>query len=75
VTAQMSRQYILACNGPGCNARFWGSTGESRATVRRHARADRSGAWTHVHEEGMPRELDQDYCPLHKPVEHREKAS
>jgi hypothetical protein len=72
VSAISYREYTLLCDYKAgekfaaCRAHYGPFNVErSRAEMRRLAAKD---GWTHVHEPGMPRSRDQDFCPAHKPA-------
>jgi hypothetical protein len=65
MSATDARYWTLHCDRDNCRARYKSMRGPiSRAEVRREAAKD---GWTHVHEAGMPRDQDQDFCANHKP--------
>jgi hypothetical protein len=67
LSATVYRVFTLHCDGPQCRRRYQSGRGPvPRAEVRRSAADD---GWTHVHEDGMQRSQDTDYCPEHKPAE------
>jgi hypothetical protein len=65
VSATDIRYWTLHCDVSVCRARYQSvQRAATRAEVRRQAAKD---GWTHIHEPGMPRSADQDFCANHKP--------